>query len=399
MENFLTLYGEAAKTAIGFFWKAGWAFVLGYWVSAMIQTFVPKGKLTPFMGGGGFKSISIATVFGAASSSCSFAALATARSLILKGAGFIAGVAFMFASTNLVIELGILILIFLGWQFLVAEIIGGVLLIIISSLLIKLFYPENLIKEAKEVLSREEDKELSDFDWKKRMTSKEGWYLVGRTFVSEWKMVWQEILIGFTVAGFIAVLVPHNVWEVIFLTNYSGDIPQWIIAIENALVGPLVAAMTFIGSMGNIPLATVLYSNGVFFTGLMAFIYSDLMVPPLVMVNAKYYGRRMALYIAGIMYFSIIMTSLILNYAFSLMDILPHSSRKIEKITQFGVDYTLFLNIFFVIVAGVLVWLSSKSKKKKMMMGGKMTLKRKVAYLCAFVLISGSLFYLLHSYR
>lgn len=155
METFIQLFGESAKTALGFFWKAGWAFVLGYFVSGMIQAFVPKGKLTKYMGDADLKSISLSTFFGAASSSCSFAALAAARALIKKGAHFIAGVAFMFASTNLVIELGILILIFLGWQYLAAEIIGGLILIAISSLLIKLTYPKSWMEAAREKVESE----------------------------------------------------------------------------------------------------------------------------------------------------------------------------------------------------------------------------------------------------
>src|SRR6056297_562375 len=162
MENFIQLYGESAKTALGFFWKAGWAFVLGYFVSGMIQAFAPKGKLTSYMGQADLKSISLSTFFGAASSSCSFAALAAARAPIKKGAHFIAGVAFMFASTNLVIELGILILIFLGWQFLAAEIVGGLILIAISSVLIKLTYPESWLKEAREKVEGEGDEMADD---------------------------------------------------------------------------------------------------------------------------------------------------------------------------------------------------------------------------------------------
>ena len=153
--SFTQLYGEATKTAFGFFWKAGWAFVFGYFVSSMIQSFVPKGRLTGYMGNPDFKSFSLSTLFGAISSSCSFAALATARTLLLKGAHFIAVVAFMFASTNLVIELGILIMIFLGWQFLAAEILGGLLLITVSSLLIQITFPDKWIKEAKEKLEEE----------------------------------------------------------------------------------------------------------------------------------------------------------------------------------------------------------------------------------------------------
>src|SRR6056297_3459204 len=173
--DFLSLYAESAKTALGFFWKAGWAFVLGYFVSGMIQAFVPKGKLTRYMGKANFKSISLSTFFGAASSSCSFAALAAARALVKKGAHFIVAVAFMFASTNLVIELGILILIFLGWQFLAAEIVGGLVLISISSLLIRLTYPKKWLEEARKKVEGEDEVTDEDFDWKKRIKSKEGW--------------------------------------------------------------------------------------------------------------------------------------------------------------------------------------------------------------------------------
>src|SRR6056297_438432 len=153
--GFFELYGESAKTALGFFWKSGWAFVLGYFVSGMIQAFVPKKELTKYMGEAGFRSISLSTFFGAVSSSCSFAALAAARSLVKKGAHFVAAVAFMFASTNLVIELGILILIFLGWQFLAAELIGGLVLIAISSLLIKWTYPEHWMEAAREKVEQD----------------------------------------------------------------------------------------------------------------------------------------------------------------------------------------------------------------------------------------------------
>ncbi len=202
------VYGEAAKTSLGFFWKAGWAFVLGYFVSGMIQAFVPKNKLTRHMGAADLRGVALATAFGSASSSCSFAALAAARSLVLKGAHFVAAVAFMFASTNLVIELGILILIFLGWQFLAAEIIGGLVLIAISSLLIRATYPEAWLNEAREKVSEETGTEEQNFDWRERIRSRRGWRMVGHNFVMDWRMVWKEILIGFTIAGFVAVVVP-----------------------------------------------------------------------------------------------------------------------------------------------------------------------------------------------
>jgi uncharacterized membrane protein YraQ (UPF0718 family) len=226
------------------------------------------------MGDSGLKSVGLATIFGAISSSCSFAALAAARSIVMKGAHFVAAVAFMFASTNLVIELGVLILIFLGWQFLVAEIVGGILLIAISRQLLILTYPKVWLQKARKKVEDESLENETDFDWKDRIMSKEGWLLVGHRFVMEWKMVWHEILIGFTVAGFVAVLVPAAAWEKLFLVDIAQETGvNFLVALENALLAPFVAAATFIGSMGNIPLATVLNSNGVLFAGIMGFIY------------------------------------------------------------------------------------------------------------------------------
>jgi uncharacterized membrane protein YraQ (UPF0718 family) len=356
VENFLTDYEAAVKTSLGFFWKAGWAFVLGYFISACIQVFVPRDRLARHMGGGGPSDISLATAFGAISSSCSFAALAAARALLQKGAHFVATVAFMFASTNLVIELGILILIFLGWQFLVAEIVGGLVLIAVSSLLIRATYPKDWIDKARDQASEAGSDEGEKFDWRKRIRSPEGWAMVGRRFVMEWQMVWQEILIGFTLAGVIAVFVPDEFWRALFLAELAAANPDsFLIVLENAAVAPFVAAATFIGSMGNIPLATVLSSGGVMFAGIMGFIYSDLMVPPLVKINAKYYGWRVALYIAVVMYLSILVTAITLHYAFLLAGITPEAPRQVAEIVHFKVDYTLYMNVAAIAgVAGLL---------------------------------------------
>jgi hypothetical protein len=398
MDSFLTTYGEAAKTALGFFWKAGWAFVLGYSISAMIQTFVPKSRLTRHMGGGGFRSTGIATGFGAISSSCSFAALAAARSLVMKGASWIAAVAFMFASTNLVIELGILIYIFLGWQYVAAEIVGGLLLIAISSTLIKLVYPRKWLEEAREKVHEEAPDEEEDFDPWQRMTSLEGWNRVGHQFVMEWKMVWQEILIGFTIAGFMKAFVPTWFWEALFLQGVEAEFPQFLVTLENVLVAPFVAAATFIGSMGNIPLATVLAGSGVGFAGLMAFIYSDLMVPPLVKVNAKYYGWKVALYIAAIMFVSIVITALVLDAGFGLFGMRPSGAAGAVTEQQFAIDYTFFFNVAFVFFAGLLVALhrrymgDSEGHEGHDHGGGEgIDIQKWVARLAIFVLASGLL--------
>jgi uncharacterized membrane protein YraQ (UPF0718 family) len=394
--DFWAAYGEAARTAVGFFWKSGWAFVLGYFISAMIQAFVPKGRLTPYLGDAGAESVGLATVFGAISSSCSFAALAAARALVMKGAHFVAAVAFMFASTNLVIELGILILIFLGWQFLAAEIVGGLLLIAISRLLVVWTYPSTWLEDAREKVESESEEEEGDFDWRQRIRSAEGWRLVGHKFASEWAMVWEEIAIGFTVAGFVAVLVPDVFWKTIFLADTAAANPLYFpVVLENALLAPFVAAATFIGSMGNIPLATVLNASGVLFAGIMGFIYSDLMVPPLVAVNARYYGWRTALYIAAVMYVSIVATALILHYAFAIFGITPESARAVKEVAQFKLDYTFWMNLAAVGMAATLLVLNRAwhrhNEATAMDMGGGLFKKIMARVALAALVVGGAL--------
>jgi len=391
----LSALAEGSRTALGFFWKSGWAFVLGYFISAMIQSFVPRSRLTRHMGDGGAGSVTLATLFGAISSSCSFAALSAARALVLKGAHFVAAVAFMFASTNLVIELGILIFIFLGWEFVVAELVGGVVMIVLSSILLRLTYPEGWMEVARERVEEVAGSTEDDFDWKERITSVEGWQRVGHNFVGEWGMVWREILIGFTVAGFVAVLVPDSWWGAIFLLEAQGELPQWLIVLENALVAPFVAAATFIGSMGNIPLATVLSANGVLFAGIMGFVYSDLVVPPLVAVNAKYYGWRVALYIAGIMYLSMVTTALLLHLGFGAAGLTPESRRVVEEVTRFEVDYTFWLNLAMVGLAGWLAWMHRRFLASDMAMGmtemeGDRAGKRWAARVAGLVILAGA---------
>lgn len=395
MEGFFKQWAEGAFTSLGFFWKSGWAFVLGYAISAMVQVFVPKKNLTNYMGSLSFKSVSLSTVFGAISSSCSFAALAAARSLFKKGAHFVTAVAFMFASTNLVIELGILIFIFLGIEYVVAEIIGGLVLILISSLIIKFTYPKKWIEEARDKVEEESDGLEEDFDWKKRIKSKKGWLMVSTNFGKEWKMAWEDILIGFVIAGFVAVFVPDSFWQTIFLQDLISESgkPGFWIRLENAAVAPFVAALTFIGSMGNIPLATVLAGSGVAFAGVMGFIYSDLMVPPLVDMNRKYYGIKIALYIAGVMYISILCTALILDYSFEFFNATPEAAKRQAEGETFKIDYTFWFNLAFAAITAVLVYFNIKKQKRdgewKGIGIGKLNFKRTVVYTFALILVVG----------
>ncbi len=389
--NFWQLYGEAALTSLGFFWKALWAFVVGYIISSSIQVFVTRERMKQSMGEAGKKSIALGTFFGFISSSCSFAALSTTKSLFKKGAGFVPAIAFLLASTNLVIELGIIISIFLGWQFVVGEYIGGILLILFSWQIIKFTRPKKLLQKARRKLNEdegEEDENKDLPDWKERIQSKEGWRKVARQYFMEWGMVWKDVSVGFTVAGVISAFVPRSFFEFLFMGTGQGN-PGFFALVENAVVGPVVAFFTFIGSMGNIPLAAILFNNGVSFAGVMAFIFSDLIVFPVIRVNAKYYGWKLALYIVGVFFAALVATAILMHYGFSLFGLLPQSADKAMKDTQrFAIDYTFWLNLIFLAITGVLAWLrfgGENNQNQHHHSGGNQDIIERILYWLAMV--------------
>ncbi len=349
MNNFLKLYSDAAVTTLGLFWMAFWAFGLGYVISSMIQVFVTRERMKRSMGDAGPKSVVLGTVFGFISSSCSFAALATTRSLFTKGAGLIPALAFLLSSTNLVIELGIIIAVFLSWQFVVGEYVGGLLLIGLMWLMVSLTRPSKLVEQAREHARQETDEESGKVpDWKKLIRSKEGWRKVANRYVMEWQMVWKDVTIGFTVAGIIAAFVPQRFFQTLFVGSGSQDPAFWEILLQT-IVGPVAAFFTFIGSMGNIPLAAVLFSNGVAFAGIMAFIFSDLVVFPVLRIQAKYYGWKMALYILAVFLTVLVGAALIMHYGFAALGQLPdaEAAKSVTDREFFKIDYTLFLNLIF----------------------------------------------------
>ena len=361
MSDFLTNWGNAAYTSVGFFWMALWAFVLGYFISSLIQVLITKQRMRSAMGDNSLKSISLGTFFGFISSSCSFAALSTTRALFNKGAAFSASMAFMLASTNLVIELGFVISIFLGWQFVVGEYVGGLLLILFVWLFITLTNPTKLIESAREIDSddsQQKETTLSD------LLSKDTWQKVSQKYVMEWQMVWQDILIGFTVAGVVSAFVPSAFFERLFLGVGSNQEVGFVSLLQQAVVGPIAAFFTFIGSMGNIPLAAILYGEGVAFAGVMAFIFSDLIVLPVLKINARYYGWKMALYIALMLFVCLVAASLLMHYGLLAFDLLPNASNWSSPAEQefFQLNYGLVLNGLFLAVSAVLMILWSRSK-------------------------------------
>jgi uncharacterized membrane protein YraQ (UPF0718 family) len=363
MENgFLEAWAEAATTTLGFFWMAFWAFGLGYVISSMIQVFVTEERMKKTMGEAGAKSVGLATFFGFVSSSCSFAALATTKSLFKKGAGLVPSFAFLLASTNLVIELGIVIAVFLSWHFVVGEYVGGLLLIVFMWIFVKATPTKKLEEGAREHLEDDDDGDDDEDlpDPLERMKSREGWAKVGHKYLMEWKMVWKDVTFGFTIAGVIAAFVPSAFFSTLFVgAGGEGDLAFWQVLVQT-VVGPVAAFFTFIGSMGNIPLAALLYDEGVSFAGVMAFIFSDLVVFPVLRINAKYYGWKMALYMLVTLLVALVASALTLHYGFQLLGSLPEGASKSGSVTGqdfFEVDYTLWLNVAFLAVSGLLAWL------------------------------------------
>jgi uncharacterized membrane protein YraQ (UPF0718 family) len=340
----------AARTSLGLFWTAFWAFGLGYLLSSMIQVFVSRERMRASMGRENARSVGLGTVFGFVSSSCSFAALATTRALFGKGAGFVPALAFLLASTNLVVELGMVIALFLGWQFVVAEYVGGVLLIVFMWILVAITRPVRWIEEARR-RARERTAEHDDGDapdWRRLIASREGWRRVAERYVMEWGMVWKDVTIGFTVAGVIAVFVPSAFFQALFVGSGAED-PAFVEVVAQTWIGPVAAFVTFIGSMGNIPLAAVLFANGVSFAGILAFLFSDLVVFPVLRIHATYYGWRMALYIAGVFFVALSSTALLLHYGFAAVGWTPDpgDARTVTDRTFFALDTTFGLDVVF----------------------------------------------------
>lgn len=358
---------QALLTGAGMLWKALWALVFGYVISAGIQVVVTREQMAKALGERGAREAALAGFFGFVSSSCSFAALAASRSVLVKGAHPVNAIAFLIASTNLVIELGIVLWVLLGWRFTLGNILLGLVMILYAYLLTRLWFPGHLAEDGKghaEAAQKAEGMEMKqdmEGSWRDKLTSREGWRRIARTFVMEWKMVWKEVLFGFTVAGFIAVFVPQWFWNMLFLRGGGGDQAtlSFLAVLENAAVAPVVAFFTFIGSMGNVPLAAMLWSREVSFAGVMSFLGADLVAATVVWVHAKYYGWRYAAYLSLLLYVCMVAAGITVHYLFALVGGIPEQRPELREMVRFAVDHTLFLNLAFLALAAWLVWLQS----------------------------------------
>src|SRR4051794_40119774 len=343
-------------------WEVWWALVLGFLISAIVQAWIPRERVQAAMAGGGVGPLARATALGAASSSCSYAAIAIAKSLFQKGASAASALAFQFASTNLVWELGLVLWILLGWQFTVAEYLGGIVMIVLMTVLLRLFVSRRVEEEAR-AHAREADaghqhraagEQLS---WRERLTSVRAWSDVAHNFRGDWQMLWKEITVGFLLAGFIAQF-GNGFFESLFVKNAPAPIPT----IENVVIGPLIAVISFVCSVGNVPLAAVLWSGGISFAGVLAFLFADLIVLPILAIYRKYYGWPFTVRITALMLLTMILAALAVNGLFSLAGAIPAGARpsRGDIFGTISVNYKLFLNLLGIAIFATLFALTAR---------------------------------------
>lgn len=331
------------------FWETLWALVLGFAISAGLQVFVSKERMTQLLGRAGMKEILFATGFGAASSSCSYAAASIGRSAFQKGSALVPALAFMFASTNLVIELGAVLWLLMGWNFVLAEIVGAFALIGLMWLLMSMFFPTGLEEEMRRRSELEHDDECHHEHGEHKHENPGRWARLANAFWMDWLMLWKELVAGFLIAGFLAALVPPDWWRALFIE--TGN--PMLRLIENAAVGPLIAILSFVCSVGNIPLASLLWANGISFGGVISFIYADLLVIPLILIYRKYFGGRATAYIVIIFYASMVAAGVIVDLLFSALNLIPQGERALSPIEHatFSWNYTTWLDFLAIVVA------------------------------------------------
>jgi uncharacterized protein len=352
---------EGLKQSFLMAYEVWWALVFGFAISAIVQAWVPKERIEATMAGGGAKPIAWATGLGAASSSCSYAAIAIAKSLFQKGASAASALAFQFASTNLVWELGLVLWVLIGWQFALAEYVGGLILIALMAATLRIFVSPRLEQRARRHAQEAQAGHVHQSEaagqggWRARLGSADAWADVAANFRGDWAMLWKEIGLGFLLAGFIGLL-GDDFFNVLFVT----DAPPLVQTIENVIAGPLIAIASFVCSIGNVPLAAVLWSGGISFAGVIAFLFADLVVLPIVLAYRKYYGTAFALRITALMLATIVVAALLVDGLFSVLGLVPTGPRPTRE-DVFGsveVDYKLVLNVFATAVFAALLWLT-----------------------------------------
>jgi hypothetical protein len=360
--------GRSLREAFFMFWETLWALVLGFTLSGAVQAFVSKDDMHRVMGDHGPKAVVRASAFGMVSSSCSYAATAMAKSLFQKGADFVTAMVFMFASTNLVVELGVVLVVLMGWQFAAAEFIGGPIMIVLLALTGTVVVTRALAGQARRRLqagivggddhlatvgvSEARQAELEREPWRQKLTSKAAWSDAATYTFADINMLRKELVIGYLVAGFLSALVPMHVWNDVFLHGHGF----WT-SLENVIVGPFIAFISFVCSIGNVPMAAALWRGGISFGGVISFIFADLIALPLVLIYRKYYGTKLMLRLFVWFYAIMAAAGLITEGIFNVAGLIPSSRPKDIVTTHFSWNYTTFLNMASLVALALLYWL------------------------------------------
>jgi uncharacterized membrane protein YraQ (UPF0718 family)/YHS domain-containing protein len=355
---------DGLQNALLMAWQVWWALVLGFTISGAVQAWAPRARIERSLGGGGARPVALASGLGAASSSCSYAAIAIARSLFAGGASAASSLAFQFASTNLVVELGIVMWVLLGWQFTLAELVGGIVLIATMTLLLRVFVSRRLEVEARAHATHAEGGHAhhtaggdgGETGLGVRLRSMQAWSDLAHNFRNDWAMLYREIALGFLLAGFVGLL-GQDVFNSLFVIHA----PEPWRLLENVIVGPIVAVLSFVCSVGNIPLAAVLWSGGIGFGGVIAFVFADLIVLPIVLAYRKYYGSRYAARIVSLMFVTIVIAALIVDGLFDAAGLIPQARpTRADVFGEVTVGYTLVLNVLATVAFAVLLGLTRR---------------------------------------
>jgi uncharacterized protein len=353
---------DALSFAAGMTWEILWALILGFALSGVVQAVVSKEEMRRLLPDDRPRTVAKATGLGAASSSCSYAAVALSRSLFRKGADFTSAMAFQFASTNLVFELGIVMGLLLGWEFVAGEFVGGPLMIVLMVIAFRLFLTPRLVAEAR---AQAEKGRLGSMEghaemdmsvggqgtWWQRLRTPDGFTATADYFVMDWAAIGRDIAAGLLIAGALAAWVPDSFWQGLFLTDHPTAAKLW-----GPLIGPLVAMISFVCSVGNVPLAAVLWNGGISFGGVLAFVFADLIILPILNIYRKYYGARMAAFLLAVFYATMALSGLLVELLFEAIGIVPTDRNADVVEASVTWNYTTYLNIVFLLLAAVLVW-------------------------------------------
>ncbi len=374
----MNLIWRIIKTIFDMGWEIFWALALGFLISGVIQAVVKKGDMARILPDSGPRSIVIASLLGAASSSCSYAAVALSRSMFRKAADFIAVMAFQFASTNLVFELGIVLIVLMGWQFMLAEFAGGIIMIALMTVLLRLVMTPKLVEAAKHQaeqgrsgrmeghaamdMSVDEDGSLLH-----RALSRKGVTATSHYYFMDWASVWVDIAVGLAIAGIVDVLVPHQFWRALFLTH-----DPLAAKLIGPLIGPIVACLAFVCSVGNVPLAAVLWSGGISFGGVTSFLFADLLIVPIIDIYRKYYGWRVTLRLLPVFYVSMVLAGYAVEFAFDAIGLVPKHRAANVPMSGVGLNANTVLDVIFLILSAIMLrrFMTTGGPKMMAMMSG-----------------------------